>query len=263
MLDNAFPPVRNAGTERGTPPAAALAEPARTAPVPSFEALLATFEAPGGTDMLSTFLVFLNVEAIRRVRAEIDVSPDAYSHVLIRRPGSGYAYTKLLRSEHRRCLDQVLPRNGRRPTYVNGDGYFDTLHVYQLAANALHFKVHRVRPLTLQEQLSSDEVVHIGKVSYYRRYKTRSEPRLRNLYILLLQADYVLLSEMAGQLPSRYDLLRREIRAEIEALGLVPEIAELKPAICREMVSRGASESAIRRILARPASPEDLRECSN
>jgi hypothetical protein len=212
-----------------------------------------SFEAPGGTDMLSTFLVFLNVDAIRKVSAEIAVSPDAYSHVLIRRPGNPYAFTKLLTKDHLKWLDKVLPSSGNRmPIYVNGDGYFDTLQVYQLMANVLNYRVNRVRPLTLKQQLSSDEIVHIGKVSYYRRYKTRSEPQMRKLYILLLQADFVLLSEMAGQLPPHYDRLRREIKAEIEAVGLPAEVGTLKPGICREMVGRGASGSAIERVLAGP-----------
>lgn len=45
MLDDAFQPTWKAGAEQGTPPAA-LAEPARTAATPSFDALLATYEAP-------------------------------------------------------------------------------------------------------------------------------------------------------------------------------------------------------------------------
>lgn len=210
-----------------------------------------SFKAPGGVDMLSTFFVFLNAGAISAVRSQVAVSPDAYSHELIRRPGNSYAFTKLVTPAHAGWLKKVLPtdKNGR-PVYVNEDGYFDTLQVYQLIANALGFQVKRVRPLTLREQLSSNEIIHIGKVSYYRRYRNRSEPELQKLYALLLRADFVLLSEMQGQLPREYDRLRLRIKSEIEALGFGADVDELKETICREMVRWGASESSIRRIMA-------------
>jgi hypothetical protein len=149
----------------------------------------------------------------------------------------------------------VLPTDGSgRPTYVNGEGYFDTLQVYQLIANALSFRVNRVRPLTLAEQLSSGDIVHIGKVSYYCGLKTRPEPELQNVYALLLQVDFVLLSEMQGQLPAHYDQLKRRIKSEIERIGLVADVSTLKETIYREMVRWGASESSIRRLLAGQAS---------
>jgi hypothetical protein len=210
-----------------------------------------SFKAPGGIDMLSTFFVFLNVDAIAAVRSRIAVSPDAYSHELIRRPGSPYAFTKLLAPTHRSWLKKVLPtdQNGQ-PVYVNGDGYFDTLQVYQLISNALGFQVKRVRPLTLGEQLSSNEALHIGKVSYYRRYRTRSETELQKLYALLLRADFVLLSEMQGKLPRAYDQLWIRIKSEIEELGIGAGVDEIKETICQEMVCWGASESSIRRVMA-------------
>lgn len=100
--------------------------------------------------MLCTFFVFLNVDAIRAVTSEIPVSPDVYSHQLMRRPTSPYAVTKLLTPAHIRWLKRMLPTDSSgRPIYLNGEEYFDTLQVFQLIANALGFQVNRVRSLTL------------------------------------------------------------------------------------------------------------------
>lgn len=210
-------------------------------------------KAPGDLDMLCTFFLFLNVDAIRAVSSEIAVLPDVYSHQLARRPTSPYAVTKLLTPAHMHWLEKVVPTDAEGlPVYVNGEGYFDTLQTFQLISNALGFRVNRVRPLTLAEQLSSEDVVHIGKSSYYRALKTRPDPEEQKLYPLLLRADFVLLSEMPGQPLPYYDRLRLRTRSEIEQLGLEADVDRLKEIISQEMVRWGARESSIHRVLTGP-----------
>src|SRR5215218_7246543 len=68
-----------------------------------------SFQAPGGADMLCTFFVFLNVEAIRAVASEIPISPNIYTYEPIRRPASPYAFSSLLTPRHVELLSRVLP----------------------------------------------------------------------------------------------------------------------------------------------------------
>ena len=137
-------------------------------------------------------------------------------------------------AHERRLLLQVMPPDEHgRPSMPGGSPFFDTLVAYQLAAYASGFRVHQVRRLAhrTEESLSdasgappvwqqdmSDEVVHVGGVSYYhRRFHS---PALRGVY---LAAEYTILSAVAPRLPDAYDQRRRWLSNELTHLGLKPD----------------------------------------
>ncbi|MGH3995524.1 MAG: hypothetical protein ACRDSN_24040, partial [Pseudonocardiaceae bacterium] len=63
----------------------------------------------------------------------------------------------------------------------------------------------------------SDELIHVGGISYYREHF--HDPAVRTLY---LAADYTTLTATAN-LPSRYRELQRVIEDELRAFGVEPE----------------------------------------
>src|SRR6185369_2737952 len=99
-------------------------------------------------------------------------------------------------------LAQVLPAEpgGRPPRYPFGDNFFDTLHVYQFVAQTMGYHLQRVRPLLYED---TDEIVHVGKVSYYAEgWTTRHLPENRQRYTFLLQAELLMLKDLRGSLPT-------------------------------------------------------------
>ena len=187
--------------------------------------------------LLATYFIFLNAEVIRDVTAQLPVTPCTYSYEMTGDSRTVPATTcRVLTGEIVERLAQVLPAEaGGRPRYPFADNFFDTLQVYQLVAQTMGYRLHRVRPLHLQ---NTDEIVHVGKVSYYTdRWDHRDLPQNRQYYIFLLQTEILMLKDLRDSLPDRYELRWRKLLSELARLGLKPDL-ELIEQTTRGMLAR-------------------------
>ncbi len=196
-----------------------------------------SFRSIGGLDVLLTYFLFLNVDVIRAVRAQVPVSPCTYTYGKSRAARiPAYAWARTLTPELVERLARVLPCDPEgRPKFLTESRYFDTLQVYQLIANSLGYRLNNVRSLGWE---ASNEVMHLGKVSYYRtRWSDPDSPEKRRTYAWLLRAEYLALARIPADFPTRYVRLREELASELEQLGI--------PADARQIMDNLRSESAV------------------
>ncbi|SHF86438.1 VOC family protein [Streptoalloteichus hindustanus] len=225
-----------------------------------------TYEAAPGTPIGCTHFVAINVEAARDLRRRGRyMSPTNYDwdgsmvHTLHHR-----TYCRVPTPRQTRLLLQVLPADERgRPLPPGDSPFFDTLVAYQIAAATAGYRTNPVRPMahrtqaTFAEQNASDErvwqqdmtdeLLHVGGISYYGRVFHASD--LRRLY---LSAEHTLLSGSVDRLPTPYADRLRTISRRLEHLGVDPgDAAKL---IFHHLVSdRGLAVRTAERVLAQPA----------
>jgi hypothetical protein len=210
-----------------------------------------SFRCKAGFDLLNTYFIVLNADVKERICREVEISPGSYSFERTsdsRLVPGAYCHIPSQGLVHR--LRQALPagENGR-PIYLSESSFYDTLHVFQIVAQTMGYRLHQVRGLC---GLNTEEIVHVGKVSYYRTgWKARDEPRNRPYYHLLLLADFLALSAMERSAPILYDLLRVNLSRQIRDLGLPAEPDKAFEAVCQALASQGIGKDAVRRILTK------------
>jgi hypothetical protein len=222
-----------------------------------------TYDATSGRPIACTHFVFVNAAVAARMRARGEyLSPTNYdwegATLSLLHPRD---YCRVPTMRQRRILLQVLPPDERgRPRPPGGNRFFDTLVAYQVAAYAAGYRTQPVRPLAHRTEASlrreagadrapvwqqdmSDELVHVGGVSYYQRWF--HTPRLRGMY---LAAEYALIEPVAQLLPPAYTRRLRMLETELTHLGVNPaDTAEL---IHRHLVhDRRVSSQTAARIL--------------
>ncbi len=216
---------------------------------------------------LHSAFVFLNVAVIRKLRESgIQVSPSTYNY---RGGAKGRTithrklYNRVPTHRHVELLYRVLPPGyANLPEYPLRDGYFQLLVLYQLVANALGYRLHHVRELlrdgTGSTQSFSNEIVHVNGVATYRRYRDSDDDTLgKQLYPLLLQADYTLLAALGEDAPARYRQLRGELETELERLR-IPRQA-VRGNLRAFLAERGISEERLDRIVGAAVTQEAVR----
>lgn len=192
------------------------------------------FDSDFGFELSATYFMFFNAQAIQALRAARVVhSPNCYaSHTMSCPPfGQNYYSEPLTRRARRQLLRVVPPDADGNPCPPAREDHFETTVVPQLMGRSLGFGARHVRNLRRQawnfmgyEELS-DEVVHIGAVSYasvlseFRRPTGYAETELR--YLL---ADNVALGD-GSRLPASYGPKRELITAELARAGLTPDAA--------------------------------------
>lgn len=200
-------------------------------------------------DVPLTYFIFLNAGVIRSVTARVPVSPCTYSYRRSRAARRGaYAFARVLTPELIALLAKVLPRGSDgRPLFLSEDSYYDTLQVYQAAAQALGFRLHKVRPIGWEA--ASDELVHVGKASYYRtRWDDPDSPEKRHSYALLLQTEYLLLVGIRDQMPARYGQLLEELSNELAILGIPAEPRRIRETLQAMGSGAGLGAGALARV---------------
>jgi catechol 2,3-dioxygenase-like lactoylglutathione lyase family enzyme len=210
--------------------------------------------------------VFVNAAVIEAMRSRgLYVSPTNYEWGGSRMPYMhNRTYCRIPTSRQRRQLLSVLPPDDHgRPVPPGGSPFFDTLVAYQVAAAAAGYPIHRVRQLEHRTQATlgeygsqrewqqdmSDELVHIGGVSYY--WKLFHMPEFRKLY---LAAEYTLLANCAGRLPPYYAERLGVLESELGHLGISP--AQAASLVGHHLTSeRGLSGPVVDRLLGRAPEP--------
>lgn len=192
-----------------------------------------TYDADGGRPIACTHFAFINAGVIEEMRRrDAYLSPANYdwegATISLLHPRD---YCRVPTARQREQLLKVLPRDDRgRPTPPGDSPFFDTLVAYQVAAYGAGFRTARVRRLQHRTQATldpdaptwqqdvSDEVVHVGGVSYYQRWF--HSPSLRGMY---LAAEHALIRPAVHSLPPGYAGRLRALSGELVHLGLVPE----------------------------------------
>ncbi|GHE27118.1 hypothetical protein GCM10017673_31450 [Streptosporangium violaceochromogenes] len=224
-----------------------------------------TYDAAPGVPIGCTHLVAVNVEAARELRRRNrSMSPANYDWEGSMVPTLHHrTYCRVPTPRQRRTLLRVLPADEHgRPRTPGASPFFDTLVAYQLTAAAAGYRTHPVRPLAhrtqemfterdtaddrrVWQQDMTDELVHVGGISYYSRVFHASDLRL-----LYLSSEYTILRDLAGGLPASYAERLRLISRRLENLGVTPE--EAPALIFRHLVrDRGLSVATAERVLGR------------
>jgi hypothetical protein len=192
------------------------------------------YRSPWGHTVLSTHLLFVNTRAVRALRANgCRASPvvHTYDGSPLGRFFPG-ARSAIPTRRELRLLARVLPtdRHGRPAFPSNFEGKFwfqgfDTMVVYQLLCEALGYRLTRIRSLDGvpgSRGHYSDELVHIGALSYYAALRREASPRAQHYYRLLLQFDSLVLerSLRRWRLPSSYAGLASRLAERLEQEGL-------------------------------------------
>jgi hypothetical protein len=193
------------------------------------------FDSGFGFELSATYFMFVNVQAIKAMRAaKVVHSPSCYSYRVMSCPpfGQNFYGEPLTRRTKRQLLRAVPPDENGNPRPPAGNENFDTTVVPQLMARTLGYEGRHVRNLRRQawnhpgyEELS-DEIVHIGAVSYAsvlsEFYRAAGDPDTELRFLL---ADHVALGD-GSRLPPWYQPKREFITAELARAGLSPAAAQ-------------------------------------
>lgn len=209
-----------------------------------------SFEA-AGRRILQTYFLFLNTDALRAVQEKIPVSSNTYSYDLSRRGRPApYGTDSVLTPEILERLSTLLPMDAaERPVFLSEASYYDTLQVFQLLAESYGYRLHRVRDLDPVAHPFSNELVHISKVSYYRKWKRLTDPRAQETYRMLLQVDYLVLQQARLELPWRYDEMFEEILDDLEQIGLSRKVDKVRSSLARLLMQRGADPETLAHLM--------------
>ena len=220
-----------------------------------------TYEAAPGVPIGCTHFVFVNVGVIRELdRRGRRVSPTNYDWAGSDIPSLHVrTYCRVPTARQRGMLLEVLAPDDRgRPRPPGEAPFFDTLVAYQVIASGAGFRTHRTRPLVHRTQATlhaagdggrtwqqdmTDEVIHVGGVSYY--WKFFHLPEFRRLY---LAVEHTMLARCRDRLPAYYAGRSELLERELGYLGLSgPDIAL---AVRHHLeTDRGLSAEAIHRAL--------------
>ncbi len=219
----------------------------------------------GGIDTLHTAFFFFNHQVVEKVRAtgtEVWPVSSNYRGSPIGRTITGRKlWGRVPTRRQVRLLSQLIPPGASGlPPYPVGE-YFHVMTLYQLLANALGYRLGQARNLVRDGSTSaaqySEEIIHVNGVGTYKLYKDNKQSRGYRYYPLLLQADYAILKAMRSTLPDRYAALNRELRGELQRLGIPEEQAVVN--LADFLMERGVSAVQCSRILGPDAARAQRR----
>lgn len=216
--------------------------------------------------VLRTFFLFINVDVIRELDGgNLPWSPRPF--LLDAAPASSsfkrYDTFDVLEEAHTRTLARILPKNGDgMPVFpaqvIKKDGFvsrhLDTLVLYQLLAHSMGYPIHRVRNLDEDGTALTDEIVHIGSVSYYRSFANpgyevvngEERARYNEIYERVLLLDHTIVSQFERRLPKSYSVYRRMLEYDIKRLGI--SSGDVKEKALQKLTGQGMSRRAAERI---------------
>lgn len=228
----------------------ALFDEVRQIPADALASTVWSYPVPGGHDMLCTYFVFLNAEAIAKVTGETGVSPTTYSWETTQASRlSPWAYCRRPTPAIAQCLAGCVPPGpDGRPIYLSERSFYDTLQVYQLVAQTYGYRVHHVR--RLPRNRTSPEIAHVGRVSYYEHgWADKDRPENREIYAATLQSDFLVLSDSVEALPPTYRERWMAMRGRLQALGLPATPPQIRTTLAGLLQRQGLGESALASLL--------------
>jgi hypothetical protein len=184
-------------------------------------------------EILRTHLLFINADVIRILNQKgLTTSPCTYNyegtnegrHLL-------NARCKIPNRKQTELLRKMMPTDDRnRPLYPSfedgrgqfvSEGCFDTLILYQLTANSLGYRLRKIRDLNVDrpENWTTDELIHVGSISYYKRFKFSTDLHSQRIYRMVSQVEFLLLHKSVS-LPESYHSMRGELEEDLERIGI-------------------------------------------
>jgi hypothetical protein len=223
-----------------------------------------SYESGFGFRIANTYLVFVNASAIATLRARgipVWARPHDWRGGDRSDNASRRCFYRIPSARERRLMLTVAPPDANaRPQAPGSRTFFDTLAVYQILAHAVGFRTGEVRRLenpmlgpvapgalpAPAPQEMSDELIHVGGISYYNEHF--HNPNARTRY---LAADYLTLRDLAPRLPDLYRDRLAVVAAELRSFGVEPDDAS--DAVREYLLGVGGiSESAAAKALANP-----------
>jgi catechol 2,3-dioxygenase-like lactoylglutathione lyase family enzyme len=197
-----------------------------------------SYDSGFGFRVANTYLLFVNVAAVAALRAAgIPVwgrPHDWHGGDRSAQAGKKCHYRVPGRLERRTLLRVVPPDDRGRPRPPGSHAFFDTMSVFQILARTRGFTARPVRDLrnpmldgvaagerpSLEPQGMSDELIHVGGISYYQEFF--HDPAVRTRY---LAADHLVLREWAQRMPDPYRHRLAAVEAELRGHGVEPDAA--------------------------------------
>lgn len=221
-----------------------------------------SYDSGYGFPFANTYLAFVNVDAVRAVRARglpVWGRPHDWLGGDRSEQAGKRCFYRVPTEREARAMLRVAPPDPRgRPTPPGSMTFFDTTTVFQILAREAGYGANLVRCLdspmlaavapggqpSVRPAEMSDELIHVGGISYYREHF--HDPAVRTLY---LAADHLTLTEN-DTLPHRYTRLRESVAGELRAFGIDPLSS---PAILRQYLCGigGMSDVGADRVLSR------------
>ncbi|MVO98851.1 hypothetical protein [Paenibacillus lutrae] len=215
--------------------------------------------------VVRTFFLFVNqhvIQRLNRTRQFWSPRPFLWEEAPASSSFKRYSTFHLLPEAHKENLARILPMdscgNAIFPVQeIKKDGvvtrHLDTMVLYQLLAHEAGYRLRQVRRLDENGTAMTDEVIHVGSISYYRSfgnpdYETVNEEersKYREIYERVLLLDYLIAGQFQQELPKSYSVYKRMLEREIRQIGK-PLEGVLEEAVSR-MTDEGLSrESALR-----------------
>ena len=212
--------------------------------------------SPEGNQVLNTYLLFFNQEAIRATAA-LGITPNCYCY----RAGNyayenhhRFSYCQVPTKKQLALLGKVLPKDAggrpQTPPWAKGFpcAFFDTLLLFQFTARALGFRLHAIRDFHLGDRLFSDELIHMGNPLL------RGDPRAhweRHM------ANYLILHELLADFPRWNAYLQYRDQARALMQGIDPDISlsQCRRGVFSFLAGQGLSEQALNTAFPRTNAP--------
>jgi hypothetical protein len=209
-----------------------------------------SFKGAGGVDVMCTHFLFVNREVLRAVQRQVRVSPCTHNYEGSNMGRGQFSFSKVPTRKQLRLLSRVLPLDtGGRPVYPSdveerfGLRCFDTLVLYQLVAQALGYRLNKVRPLNGTPETAgyvSDELFHVNAASWYELLRGDGGI-FQEHYRRMVQLNYFLLTERGDKFPPSYRLLLEKAGAELARLEISP--SQVPETVHRYFAERGFARS--------------------
>lgn len=197
-----------------------------------------SYDSGYGCRIANTYLMFVNMDAVRALSARripVWARPHDWRGGDRSEQAGMRCFYRIPSARERRLMRTVAPPDDQgRPRAPGSRNFFDTMSVFQILAHAIGYDAHHVRrlenpmlgPITPgqeheQPQEMSDEILHVGGISYYSEHFHNPAVRIR-----YLAADYLTLRGLAPRLPAGYQDRLRSVADELRALGADPDQVE-------------------------------------
>ena len=120
-------------------------------------------------EFMCTYFLFLNIDCVKSVyESGLDITPHAYSDIRVQVNISPDFACKVLSEKHKRLVSDTI----KHYYDDNGKYQFDTLQLYQLAAESIGYSIHKLTHLRgyismNMDRYFSNDIIHIGASSHF------------------------------------------------------------------------------------------------
>lgn len=186
---------------------------------------------------MCTYFLFLNIDYVKRVNESgLGITPHAYNDIHVQQNISPDFICKALGEKQKRLVSDVLKHK-----YDDNENYqFDTLQLYQLAAESLGYSVYKLTHLRgytsrNMKRYFSDDIIHIGAASHFLDVsRTNQYPE----HIIMLKLAYLLLCKYNTILPTSYKLALKLTRFKLLGMSQSVNLPKMEEDIGKYFIEK-------------------------